>query len=208
MAYQFILPESVSGFHDYFKLNVPIEEVAKSLGYGFRKETLTLPRSLEPLPWEPELYARLADTVRLASFTSEMARREYLIAPILVEVARQTNARLRSEYPINISQTLRGSLDYLLLTETRLLVVKAKNADMERGFVQLTAEMAALDKWAEPGETLLYGAVSVGDLWRFGVLNRTERIITQDIKQFFIPDTLADLLPVLTGILRGEPLEA
>ena len=204
MAYQFVLPESVSGFHDYFKLNVPIEDICKALGFVFDKEILALPHSDEAVLWESDLHNRLDDTVRLASFTSEMARREYLIAPILVEVARQVNAKLRSEYPVNVSEQLRGSLDYFLLTETRFFVVEAKNADMERGFAQLAAEMAALDKWTETSAPYLYGAVSIGDLWRFGVLDRNRRTLTQDIKQFIIPQNLSELVAVLIGILRGE----
>jgi hypothetical protein len=62
-----------------------------------------------------------------------------------------------------------------------MLVVEAKQGDLQRGFNQLAVELIALDRWMEeePEPTTLWGAVSVGDVWRFGFLERKERRLAQ-----------------------------
>ena len=57
-----------------------------------------------------------------------------------------------------------------------LLDIEAKRDDVESGFTQLLAELVAIDQWEKaPQPTLLVGAVSTGNLWQFGILNRTTR---------------------------------
>jgi len=56
--------------------------------------------------------------------------------------------------------------------------------------------------------SLIHGAVSVGDTWRFGVLDRARKHITQDIGQFNVPADLDDLLAVLVGVLKNAPTTA
>ena len=50
---------------------------------------------------------------------------------------------------------------------------------------------------------IYYGAVTIGDVWRFGKLDPVEQIVTQDINLFKIPDDLDDLTRVIVGILQG-----
>lgn len=47
-------------------------------------------------------------------------------------------------------------------------------------------------------------AVTMGDVWRFGKLERGLKQITQDLSLFKIPDDLDPLLKSLLGILQGE----
>lgn len=79
--------------------------------------------------------------------TSEAARRKFLIAPILIDLARYLQVEVRIEYPLKVSEQLQGMLDYYLQAQQQLLVVEPKNADIERGFTQLAAELIALDQW-------------------------------------------------------------
>ena len=44
----------------------------------------------------------------------------------------------------------------------------------------------------------------LGDVWRFGKLERSQQQITQDINLFKVPDDLDSLVRVLLGILEGE----
>ncbi|NJM46623.1 MAG: hypothetical protein HC860_10975 [Alkalinema sp. RU_4_3] len=60
----------------------------------------------------------------MRSFT--LARREMLIAPILFEVCSQTNQKIKIEYAVNVSNWLRGNLDYFIPSEYQLLVIEAK----------------------------------------------------------------------------------
>ena len=108
---------------------------------------------------------------------------------------------MRIEYPLRVSNILKGNLDYLLQLKNKFLVIEAKNNDLTRGFTQLAVELIALSQVEE--QDIYYGAVTIGDMWRFGKLDRIQQIITQDIKLFRVPDDLDDLAKVIVGILQG-----
>jgi hypothetical protein len=48
---------------------------------------------------------------------------------------------------------------------------------------------------------LLYGAVTTGNVWQFGVLDRKQALITQDIQQFLVIDDLERLAATLINLL-------
>ncbi|MEH2369307.1 hypothetical protein [Nostoc sp.] len=68
---------------------------------------------------------------------SKAAKREVLIAPILLEICDKTQIPLNIEYPINVSEQLKESFDYYISSSNSLLVVEAKQSDLSRGFTQL-----------------------------------------------------------------------
>lgn len=70
------------------------------------------------------------------------------------------------------------------------------------GFTQLAVELIARAHIEE--QNVLYGAVTMGDVWRFGKLDRSIQQITQDINLFKVPDEIETLVRVLMGILQGE----
>ncbi len=136
------------------------------------------------------------------SMTSETARREFMIAPLLWEAALDTHAKINVEFPLEVDDRLKGTLDYLLRARHRMLVVEAKNADLQRGFTQLAVELVALDRWSEDSpEARLYGAVSGGDVWRFGYLDRAEKRVTHDLNSYTVPKELEEVVRILAGIL-------
>lgn len=207
----FLLPAAVKGFHDYFKLTGVAADVLEGFGYDFAAERLNLAESSEPLPWVSTLQERLEFVLRTLVLDSEMARREFLIAPILFEIVLHFPFEIRTEYGIFVSSQLKGTLDYFLRSangagghaaEPNLLIVEAKQADMTRGFTQLSAELVALDKWTKSDTPVLYGAVSVGNLWQFGALYRAEKKVVQDVRVYTVPDNLDALLRVLIAILH------
>jgi hypothetical protein len=51
---------------------------------------------------------------------------------------------------------------------------------------------------------ILYGAVTIGDAWRFGKLDAEQKQIIQDIPLFSIPDDLEQLLQIISGILETK----
>jgi hypothetical protein len=195
-------------FADYFKMNIDAPELADKFGYTFKAEFHTLPRAEVAEQQVLFLRQQLAKGLPLVSLSNETARREFLIAPVLLEVANETQVRIRVEYALYVSDELQGNLDYFLKGEHSLLVIEAKNADLDRGFVQLAAELVALDKWAEQPSDLLYGAISIGNIWQFGILNRQTKLLTQDLNLFRAPEDLKDLLGILLAILRKETLPA
>ncbi|MEL6472423.1 MAG: hypothetical protein AAFQ74_22090 [Cyanobacteria bacterium J06623_4] len=138
------------------------------------------------------------------SLTSDAARREILIAPIMLSLIDYTQAQLRIEYYVNVSDRLKGSLDYYIKTPKDLLVIEAKNADLERGFTQMAVELIALDQWIDSAEPVLYGAVSTGDVWQFGRFFRAERRIEQDLTLYRVPADIKELFQALMDILTGQ----
>jgi hypothetical protein len=80
-------------------------------------------------------------------------------------------------------------------------VIEAKNEDLERGFVQLAIELIALDQWIDSAQPILPGAISTGNIWQFGQLDRQSRVVTQDLDLYRVPVDLEDLSRVLVNIL-------
>ena len=197
-----ILQEGASyTFRSYCEMNAEPEDILSDLGYQLLTARLVLPKTATVLSWERELQARLERSLMVVTLTSEMARRETLVAPILLEVASHCQAQLRIEYPLNVSAWLKGNLDYLVRSTQSMVVIEAKKDDLTRGFTQLAAELIALAQLQELES--IYGAVTIGDAWRFGYLDAVNKTITQDIALYRIPDDLAEVMNILVGILEG-----
>ena len=176
-------PDQSYTFDNYFTLKFAIADILRELDTTYYLAHLILPVSpIETIPTIAELSHRIDRNRQQVSLESEMARREVLISPILLEVATSINARVNIEYSIDVSQYLKGELDYYLESADQLLVIEAKKSDITRGFVQLATELIALDKWTDRTTPLIYGAVTTGDSWVFGCFDRAHRTITQDLK--------------------------
>lgn len=201
MAKLRVLKENESyTFRSYFEMNAEPEDILADLGYELVTARLSLPNTQVELPWELALGEKLERSLSIVSLTSETARRETLVAPILLEVAMHCQAQLRIEYPLVVSDWLKGNLDYFLRLSHNLVIIEAKKDDLTRGFTQLAAEMIALAQSRELDR--LYGAVTIGDAWRFGFLDVTRKRVMQDFKLFTVPDDLGDLIRILIGVLE------
>jgi hypothetical protein len=197
-----ILQEGATySFRSYFELSHDVDEVLAEFGYSFQQSRLQLPRSQNPLEGLKELQHQIEATLPYVRLSSEQAKREILIAPVISRVAVLCKQILRIEYPLKINNWLQGNLDYLLQGRQSLVVVEAKRDDLTRGFTQLAVEMIAL-AMLEDTPDLIYGAVTIGNLWIFGTLERNLQTITQDIASFTLPDDLEELVKILVGILE------
>jgi hypothetical protein len=203
MKQTIILPDVAYTFADYFKLNHDIDEILDYFGYGFQKQRYTLPRSNLQLQRLEDLLWRWEEGLLYIGLTSETARREFLIAPVLLEVVRYTQAKLRVEYPLFVNEQLKGTLDYLLQSQQHCIIIEAKSADLERGFTQLAVELLALEQRIDSTLNCLYGAVSTGTFWQFGILDREKKLIIQDFHFFRVPEDVEDVLRILIGILKS-----
>ncbi|NEO51691.1 MAG: hypothetical protein F6K54_00405 [Okeania sp. SIO3B5] len=188
-------------FQSYFDLPYEADEILAELNYSLVKSRLSLPRTTKTLEILSEVQNKLENILPFVSLSNETARREILVSPILLEIVHYCHCQLRIEYYLKVNDWLKGNLDYLLRSTNSLLVIEAKNDDLTRGFTQLAAELIALAEVEE--NNIFYGAVTMGDIWRFGKLNKAEKQITQDINLFKIPDDIKDLGKVLVGILEG-----
>jgi hypothetical protein len=196
-------PDETYTFSKYFELPFDIEDILADLDCRIDRASLTLPRYPAPLDRLNALQEQIQDGIRYVGMTSEQARREFLIAPVIREVCRTTQQRVRVEYPVVVSNWLRGTFDYYFQANN-LLVIEAKRENLDNGFTQLAAELVALDQWTEQEPTLFYGAVTTGQDWRFGIFYRQERKIIADLKLYRVPEELEILLRILAGILSGN----
>lgn len=197
-----IQPDQSYTFADYFKLNFAPQDILAYFNVSLHRRPFKLPRYPGNLDRLTPLHTRIVESLPRISLTSEMARREFLIAPVLIDVLHYTQATLNVEYPVSVSHQLKGSLDYLLQNDQTFLVIAAKNEDLERGFIQLAIELIALDQWIESEQPILQGAISTGNIWQFGQFDRHSRAMTQDLDLYRVPADLEDLLRILVKILE------
>ncbi len=127
------------------------------------------------------------------------------MAPILTDLCHYTRAQLRIEYPLIVSNWLKGNLDYLIRGHSTFLVVEAKNDDLSRGFTQLAAELIALEQWLGNDHAVLYGSVTTGDIWKLGKLYPREKRIVRDLNLYRVPADFEDLMRMLVAILMDLP---
>ncbi len=197
-------PEQSYTFSDYFRLRVRTEEILDYFGYSKQNEQMDLFLFGGEIPQLQCLADKINEVLIHISLENEITRREFLLAPIMFEVRHLTGAKLNSEYWIEISNQLKGSLDYYLKRENELLVVEAKNADLTRAFTQLAVELVAVDMASETDKNIIYGAVSTGQEWQFGKLNRAEKKFYQDINTYTVPSNLEEIVRILVGILEDK----
>jgi hypothetical protein len=190
-------------FSDYFNLSNPVEEIVAELGYQIQVEEIKFPILANiDMTVINQLIKSHHQLLPKISFNSETAKREFLIAPLLYQVVLKTDSKLNIEYPIDINDKLNGWLDYLIRSQQEIVVIEAKKGDLEKGFTQLAAEMIALDYYEDEGQpSYLYGAITIGEVWRFAVLDRKNKTIKKDINLFRFPQDAQDLFAVLLGIL-------
>lgn len=191
-------PDESYTFAKYFELAYDIEDILADLDCSFERTLLNLPKTDQVIPEINELRQQILDGIQYVSITSEQARREFLIAPIIRQICRQTHKRVRVEYPITVNNWLKGTLDYYFQD---LLVIEAKRDNLENGFTQLAVELIALDQWTNSDTPILYGAVTTGNDWRFGEFHRQQRQIIQDFKLYRVPEELEILTDILISLL-------
>lgn len=98
-------------FRNYFELSFEPEDILAEFGYSLIRSALNLPQSPHELDRLANLKSRIEESLPYISLTSEAARREVLIAPILLDLVHCTRAQLRIEYPLTVTDQLKGTLD-------------------------------------------------------------------------------------------------
>lgn len=141
---QIIDPNQCYTFADYFKLNYEPDEIIEYFGYNLQSQSLTLPTTQQNLERLTDLKNRIEESLPYISLTSETARREFLIAPVIMELIHYTHAKVRVEYGLNINHQLKGVVDYYIKADNQLLVIEAKNADLEKGNCPISCRINCL----------------------------------------------------------------
>jgi hypothetical protein len=159
--------------------------------------TTDLHSSIPDAAPDPAFLVRLEDEVSLAlAVSTEKARSEFIIAPILSEVRRMAGRTFGLlsgvDFTVDTAQGLAGVCDYIITRSRQqlfieapvLMLVEAKNEDMKRGYAQCIAEMIAAQTFnSREGVQIdkIYGAVTIGERWKFLELEgATVRIDSED----------------------------
>lgn len=141
--------------------------------------------------------------------STEKARSELIIMPVLVETRRQLNDRISLfsgvEFNVDAESGLKGVCDYLLsLSPLQLAieapvvaVAEAKNENVPRGIAQCLAEMTAAQQFNREQENaipVVFGVVTTGSLWKF--LRLEETLATVDDTEHHIshPEKIVGIL--------------
>ena len=183
---------------------------------GVRVEDVDLFPDTPPLAVREEFAAFLRDGTSLALANStEKAKSEFIIAPVLLELRRSLGAKFALfsgvEWNVDALLGLNGYCDFILgrgpsqhiLQAPYVAIVEAKNDLIRTGLGQCIAAMVAArmsNERAGSPNAAIHGAVSTGAAWKF--LRLRGDVIAMDVPEHFI-----DNLPKIMGILR-EIVEA
>ncbi|MFO0602949.1 MAG: hypothetical protein U0324_07230 [Polyangiales bacterium] len=148
--------------------------------------------------------------------STEKARSELLIAPILMEARRLCHGAVSffsgAELNVDAARGLNGFCDYVLArspTQTELdaplvTIVEAKNENLRAGLPQCAAEMYAAKLFNERRERptdAVYGAVTTGNVWRF--LRLRGGTVEVDLREYYL-DAVERVLGVLVHMLTRD----
>ncbi len=194
--------EKTYTFSQIFELNFETEEILAELGYTYTIRPLNLPRAnLDLQPTLKNIQSQMQERLPYVPLGNETARREFYVSPVLFTALDQAKFKMSIEYNI-AGDRLQGTVDYLLRGGCNLVVVEAKRADMERGFTQLAAEMIAFSEYHPKPANCIYGAVTTGDLWQFGLLDKERKTISKDSEEYLLPKDLENVVSILLGLLE------
>lgn len=167
------------------------------------------------------LRATLDENVPLAlALSTEKARSELIIAPILVEVRRVAQRQISLfsgvDFPVDAGQGLSGVCDFLLsqspelffISAPMLAIVEAKNENMKAGLGQCSATIVAAQRFnarEDTGVTTVYGAVTTGNVWKF--LRLDGNTLWIDLPEYHV-ERVDKILGVLFAMVRQNIVAA
>jgi len=188
-----------------------LEDIETQLGLSIQ-ECQTLLTTVHPQPISDRLQELLDYNLPLAlEIGTEKARSEMIIAPILIELKKILESKISlfsgREFNIDPERGLVGFCDFLISRSSSQLIIKspviiiveAKNDNIQSGLGQCIAEMYAAQIFNQrQGETLktIYGSVTTGTNWKF--LKLVNQIVQIDVHEYFLND-----LSLLLGFLKA-----
>ncbi|MBH8566648.1 hypothetical protein I8748_31610 [Nostoc sp. CENA67] len=160
----------------------------------------------------------LRENVDLAvAISSEKARSEMIISPILLEVRRKFDYQISLfsgvDFTVDSQRGLNGFCDFILsLSSEQLFVrspvivlVESKNENLRSGLAQCIAEMVAAQLFNErSGNQIkaIYGAVTIGTIWQFMKLEAN--VVSIDLSEYYIKDVKKILGILYSAIAQNK----
>jgi len=192
-------------FSKLFELKVEVDDLVNEFGYTLQRTELSLSQYKGELDRIQDTQERISEILPYVNLANEATRREVLIAPVVTDLVHYTRSQLRIEYQIKVSEHLQGYFDYLLRNQAWIIVIEAKHEDLYNGFTQLATELIALDQWDKAPECdRLFGAVTTGSVWQFGLLHRQTKLIQQDLNLYRVPNDFETVMRILVQAITQE----
>ena len=198
--------------------NFTLLQVRQKLGIS-HKLTAIFPK-IEPINPSPHLQQDVEEGISYP-LSTEKARSEYIVTPILREVKRNDMnfVTIFSGYALNIDyeKGLNGNCDFILSARTDIAdlsapiccIVEAKKGVIEDAYGQCAAEMYAsvLFNTIDGNEmNVIYGVVTNAIEWQFMCLDFAQKIVFIDVIKYKISE-LATILGVFRYILHSYKAE-
>lgn len=142
--------------------------------------------------------------------SSEKARSEFIVVPILFEIEKRNNEcfAIYSGERLDVDQNrgLVGECDFILtkgkikhtIQKPIFALVEAKKNDIDLGLGQCVAQMVGSQIFNKGEINTIYGCVTTGEDWQF--LKLEQNIITFDKKRYYINE-VEKILGVLQYIV-------
>ena len=191
-------------FSNYFDMGIIPSELVAEFGYSLSKQIIQLPEYVGELDRVANLKQRIEEVLPYIDSENETTRREFMIAPIVTDLIYYSHAHVRIEYNLKLTNQLQGTLDYYLETGNGVVIIEAKQADLSRGFGQLAVELIALDQWTDSAQPELIGAVTTGNIWQFGILQRSQKHIIQVINLYRVTEDIESVMRIILATLLPQ----
>lgn len=174
-------------------------------------QNLIVSQPIEPSSFIIEALKRF--TPLATAINTEKARSEYIIAPLLSEIAyanSQVSLFSGRNFNVDASKGLTGLCGFILTHNPDKLVIKApvvviveaKNENINDGLAQCIASMYAAQivnqKNLEENIPTVYGTVTTGQVWRFLSIDKTQLVKVDLNERYLTP--LNELLGILAAI--------
>jgi len=186
--------------------------------FGLTEKPLDLFPTVALLEASDWLKETLASSIPLAlSSSSEKARSEFIIAPLLLELEKRNVGKFSvfSGERLDIDEELRGECDFMLskgpispaIQVPIFSLVEAKKNDIKEGLGQCVAQMLGADRFNQRENNaiaFIYGCVTTGEDWQF--LKLEQQCVFMDIRRYYLSE-LSRVLGILQYIVDAYRAE-
>jgi hypothetical protein len=196
-----------------------LEQISSDFGLAI-EENVELFADIQEVQLDDFFLRYLHNNIPLAvAISTEKAKSEMILAPILIELRRMLNNQISlfSGVKFNVDSTrgLNGFCDFLISRSRQqsfikspvVAIVEAKNDNIKSGYAQCMAEMIAAQIFNErEGKELesIFGVVTNGNQWKFLKLNKDTIYI--DLNDYYIisPEKIMGILISMVKPEFGE----
>jgi hypothetical protein len=185
--------------------------------FGLTEQSILLFDTIEEIESSPWLKETLEISIKLAlSSSSEKARSEFIVAPILLEIEKRNRDKVTifsgERLDVDEAKGLKGECDFIFskgpisstIVAPIFSIVEAKKNDIKEGLGQCVAQMlgAKLFNQHENNDiAIIHGCVTTGEDWQFMKLD--DNVIFMDNRRYYINE-LNKIIGIFQNIVDSQ----